>query len=178
MSSELLSSSEIEERLASRPLWKLRSGKLYRHFQAKNFHEAMNYLISVGKISDEFHHHPDIHLTEYKTIEVPSFFPSFFHTFTFLLFLSVLLIGFTTSLTTHFHSFFLPFPPSYSTLSSLPSFSHQLILFLSPHSHFTLSLLPSFFSSFFSDQPILILLIYFTQSLSLHTFILLNFYVL
>jgi 4a-hydroxytetrahydrobiopterin dehydratase len=67
---EVLSENEIEEKLAVRPLWKLRNGKLYRNFQAKNFHEAMNFLTTIGNISDTYHHHPDIHLTNYKYIEV------------------------------------------------------------------------------------------------------------
>jgi pterin-4a-carbinolamine dehydratase len=66
----ILSEKEIEDKLAFRPLWKLRNGKLYRNFQAKNFHEAMAFLTTIGNISDTHHHHPDIHLTNYKYIEV------------------------------------------------------------------------------------------------------------
>lgn len=65
-----LSPEEIEEKLSTRPLWKLRNGKLCRYFQAKNFQEAMTFLTTIGHIADTHHHHPDIHLTNYKYIEV------------------------------------------------------------------------------------------------------------
>lgn len=67
---KLLSLEEIERCLVSRPLWKLHNTKLYRKFQAKSFHEAMEFMKRVGEISDEYHHHPNLHLTDYKTVEI------------------------------------------------------------------------------------------------------------
>jgi 4a-hydroxytetrahydrobiopterin dehydratase len=67
---EPLSETTITEMLNQRPFWKLKNGKLYRHFQTKNFHQGMMFLTRVGEFADEHHHHPDIHLTNYKYIEI------------------------------------------------------------------------------------------------------------
>jgi 4a-hydroxytetrahydrobiopterin dehydratase len=67
---EILNETTIAEMLSQRPLWKLRNGKLYRHFETKNFHQGMLFLAKVGEFADQNHHHPDIHLTNYKYIEI------------------------------------------------------------------------------------------------------------
>lgn len=45
-------------------------GNYIVNFKQKNFHEAMRFLTIIGQLSDDFHHHPDVHLTEYKTVEI------------------------------------------------------------------------------------------------------------
>mmetsp|Transcript_24956 Transcript_24956/g.36809 ORF Transcript_24956/g.36809 Transcript_24956/m.36809 type:complete len:316 (-) Transcript_24956:231-1178(-) len=67
----VLSREEIVSRLSTRPLWKLTpDGKLRRTFEAKNFHAALNFIVTIGNIADHHHHHPDLHLTGYKNVEV------------------------------------------------------------------------------------------------------------
>jgi pterin-4a-carbinolamine dehydratase len=66
----VLSSAEVERRLRTLPLWKLVDGKLVRSFEAKSFSAAMGFLVAVGTVADHSNHHPDIHLTEYRRVEV------------------------------------------------------------------------------------------------------------
>ena len=66
----VLSEREVFERLRDRPLWRLIEGRLHRSFQAKNFSAAMSFIVAVGTISDHSHHHPDIHLTNYRNVDI------------------------------------------------------------------------------------------------------------
>jgi 4a-hydroxytetrahydrobiopterin dehydratase len=53
------------------PLWVINtSGQLSRKFIAKNFSAAMDFLNSVAGLAERIGHHPDLHLTSYRTIEV------------------------------------------------------------------------------------------------------------
>ena len=44
--------------------------KLKRKFTAKNFIESMNFLNKVAAISEHEGHHPDLHLTSYRDVEI------------------------------------------------------------------------------------------------------------
>ena len=50
------------------PLWLLKNGRLYRSFKFKNFIESLNFVNSVGKLSEEEGHHPDIAI-HYNKVE-------------------------------------------------------------------------------------------------------------
>ena len=67
----ILSINEINDRLLSLNYWKLKENKyLSRFFIAKNFQEGLNFLNKVGEIAEREGHHPDLHLTSYRQIEV------------------------------------------------------------------------------------------------------------
>ena len=53
------------------PLWSLNEdGKLTRKYTAKNFQCAMDSLNEIGKIAERENHHPDLHLTSYRDVEI------------------------------------------------------------------------------------------------------------
>lgn len=41
-----------------------------RSFTAKNFQCAMNFLNLVGQVAETAGHHPDLHLTAYRNVEI------------------------------------------------------------------------------------------------------------
>ncbi|CAM9840733.1 unnamed protein product [Discosporangium mesarthrocarpum] len=63
------------QELDSLPLWSLAesSDKITRSFVAKNFIAAMAFLNGVAKVAEEQGHHPDMHLTQYRNVEVQLF---------------------------------------------------------------------------------------------------------
>ena len=54
------------------PTWSLDTeGKqISRSFVAKNFLAALAFFKEVGVIAEEANHHPDLHLTSYRNVEV------------------------------------------------------------------------------------------------------------
>ena len=69
--SHLLSADQIEQDLSTMPLWsKNENGKLIRKYTAKNFQCAMDSLNEIGKIAERENHHPDLHLTSYRDVEI------------------------------------------------------------------------------------------------------------
>jgi 4a-hydroxytetrahydrobiopterin dehydratase len=53
------------------PLWKLKeSGQISRQFVSMSFSIAMEFLNSVANLAEEKRHHPDLHLTSYRNVEV------------------------------------------------------------------------------------------------------------
>lgn len=40
---------------------------------AKNFQSSMDYLAAVGAVAEKAGHHPDLHLTDYRSVEVRLF---------------------------------------------------------------------------------------------------------
>lgn len=59
------------QRLASHPLWTLdESGKLSRSFVAFNFVSAMDFFRALSDLAEQLGHHPDIHLTSYRNVQV------------------------------------------------------------------------------------------------------------
>lgn len=45
-------------------------GRICRSFVAKNFLAAMEFLNRVATVAEEQGHHPDIHLTKYRNVEI------------------------------------------------------------------------------------------------------------
>jgi len=69
--SHLLSADQIEKDISTMPLWSLNNnGKLTRKYTAKNFQCAMDSLNEIGKIAERENHHPDLHLTSYRDVEI------------------------------------------------------------------------------------------------------------
>lgn len=60
------------QELASLPLWmsSAEGDFIIRSFVAKNFASAMAFLNGVAKIAEEQGHHPDLHLTQYRNVEI------------------------------------------------------------------------------------------------------------
>jgi len=61
--------------LSSLKLWEATIGedrieKISRKFQAKNFQFAMDALNDIGKLAERENHHPDLHLTSYREVEI------------------------------------------------------------------------------------------------------------
>lgn len=54
------------------PLWKpsAEGDFIVRSFVAKNFLAAMAFLNGVGEVAEEQGHHPDMHLTQYRNVEI------------------------------------------------------------------------------------------------------------
>lgn len=44
--------------------------KLSRSYTARNFQCALNDLVAIGKIAEREGHHPDLHLTNYRDVEI------------------------------------------------------------------------------------------------------------
>ncbi len=67
--------AEVEAALPTLPLWTLqeqadKSSRLSRSFVAKNFAAAMAFLNEVGAVAEAEGHHPDLHLTGYRNVEI------------------------------------------------------------------------------------------------------------
>jgi 4a-hydroxytetrahydrobiopterin dehydratase len=51
-------------------MWKIRDGKLEKSFQFENYAEAVGFINQIADIADEYNHHPDIFLYDYKKVKV------------------------------------------------------------------------------------------------------------
>ena len=73
--SHLLSPQQVESELANMKLWKLSDDntKISRTYTARNFQAAMDSLNDIGKIAERENHHPDMHLTGYRNVEIVLF---------------------------------------------------------------------------------------------------------
>mmetsp|Transcript_72514 Transcript_72514/g.114483 ORF Transcript_72514/g.114483 Transcript_72514/m.114483 type:complete len:137 (+) Transcript_72514:19-429(+) len=64
-----LSSEMVLARKSKLPLWELTDqGWLRRCFVAKNFAAAMTFVNAVGEIAERESHHPNFHITDYRTV--------------------------------------------------------------------------------------------------------------
>lgn len=63
---------ELPRLLAALPAWRLSSdgATLSRAFVARNFLAALAFLQRVGEVAEHEGHHPDLHLTNYRDVEV------------------------------------------------------------------------------------------------------------
>ena len=54
------------------PSWRVTSdGKaIERSFVAKNFKEALNAINGYGEAAERLGHHPDLHITSYRTVTI------------------------------------------------------------------------------------------------------------
>eukprot|EP00571_Detonula_confervacea_P004445 CAMPEP_0172323976 /NCGR_PEP_ID=MMETSP1058-20130122/50070_1 /TAXON_ID=83371 /ORGANISM="Detonula confervacea, Strain CCMP 353" /LENGTH=134 /DNA_ID=CAMNT_0013040121 /DNA_START=120 /DNA_END=524 /DNA_ORIENTATION=- len=72
--SHILSTEQIEAELTSMKMWSMKdSNKISRSYTARNFQCAMDSLCAIGKIAERENHHPDMHLTGYRNVEVVLF---------------------------------------------------------------------------------------------------------
>ncbi|CAL8472170.1 g11712 [Coccomyxa elongata] len=67
-----LTREEVSKHLASVPQWKVDAEftKLSRRLVAKNFKEAISFFNHVMEIAEAEGHHPDLHLANYRDIQV------------------------------------------------------------------------------------------------------------
>lgn len=67
-----LSAEEIARALAERPLWRLTSdgGAISRAFTSKNWASAMEFVNAVSVVAEREGHHPDVHLRNYRDVEI------------------------------------------------------------------------------------------------------------
>jgi 4a-hydroxytetrahydrobiopterin dehydratase len=71
--SSLLKPEKAEEEVSKLPLWEpdgIPITKICRKFTAKNFQSALDAMNDVGKIAEREGHHPDLHLTSYREVEI------------------------------------------------------------------------------------------------------------
>ena len=66
-----LAPSEAKSRLSKLKGWKLVSGKtLRRELEMKDFMAAVKFIGAVARPAEAAQHHPDLHLTGYRTLTV------------------------------------------------------------------------------------------------------------
>mmetsp|Transcript_20673 Transcript_20673/g.31606 ORF Transcript_20673/g.31606 Transcript_20673/m.31606 type:complete len:110 (+) Transcript_20673:57-386(+) len=66
----------MAEELKNLPLWTQQQHgifKISRKFTAKNFQAALDCISQVGVIAEREGHHPDLHLTSYRDVEIVLF---------------------------------------------------------------------------------------------------------
>lgn len=63
---------ESETLLKQIPGWELSDDEksIFRKYTFKNFKEALAFVNKIGEIAESEGHHPDIHLTDYKHVEI------------------------------------------------------------------------------------------------------------
>ncbi|KAL3781792.1 hypothetical protein ACHAW5_007110 [Stephanodiscus triporus] len=72
--SHLLSAEQIQAELTSMKLWCRKDGnKISRSFTSRNFQCALDSLVAIGRIAERENHHPDMHLTGYRDVEIVLF---------------------------------------------------------------------------------------------------------
>lgn len=67
-----LTAAELEEHLPAIPAWTLSadSKQLQREFVAKNFVAAIDFFGKVKDVAEAEGHHPDLHLTDYRSVRI------------------------------------------------------------------------------------------------------------
>lgn len=62
----------VSQELATMPLWTAseKSDFIVRSFVAKNFTSAMSFINAVADVAEEQGHHPDLHVTQYRNVEI------------------------------------------------------------------------------------------------------------
>ncbi len=72
--SALLSQDQVDDALKSMPLWKLQEDdgvhRIARQFVTKNFQTALDAMNAFGAIAERNGHHPDLHLVNYREVEI------------------------------------------------------------------------------------------------------------
>ncbi|CAM9404175.1 unnamed protein product, partial [Pylaiella littoralis] len=69
---KVYTAEELQKEMSSLPLWtsSAEGDFIVRSFVAKNFVSAMAFLNGVATIAEEQGHHPDLHLTQYRKVEI------------------------------------------------------------------------------------------------------------
>lgn len=66
-----LSDDEIKNNLSELPEWQIKDGKLFRHWDFKNFKESKVFVDKVSELAEQVNHHPDIKFSfKYAEIEI------------------------------------------------------------------------------------------------------------
>eukprot|EP00545_Synedropsis_sp_CCMP1620_P014706 CAMPEP_0119010106 /NCGR_PEP_ID=MMETSP1176-20130426/4791_1 /TAXON_ID=265551 /ORGANISM="Synedropsis recta cf, Strain CCMP1620" /LENGTH=131 /DNA_ID=CAMNT_0006962717 /DNA_START=172 /DNA_END=567 /DNA_ORIENTATION=- len=73
--SALLSIDQVKDELKGMPFWTLQEKKdsvpcITRHYVAKNFQAALDSINAIGKIAEREGHHPDLHISKYREVDV------------------------------------------------------------------------------------------------------------
>jgi 4a-hydroxytetrahydrobiopterin dehydratase len=68
----LLTDAQIETNARAVPLWRVSEDKkrVSKKFTAKNWRCAFDFLNSLSRIAEAEGHHPDVHLTNYRDVEI------------------------------------------------------------------------------------------------------------
>lgn len=64
-----LSDDEIKQYLLELPLWQIKDGKLFHHFDFKNFKESKFFVDKVSDLAEQVGHHPDIQFS-FKHVDI------------------------------------------------------------------------------------------------------------
>ena len=67
-----LSPEAIQDHLAAVPQWQLTADgkRLRREWRVKDFATALDFFNRIGRIAEAEGHHPDLHLTGYRNVDV------------------------------------------------------------------------------------------------------------
>lgn len=65
-----LAPEEAEQRRVHVPDWDLEGARLRRRFELPDFRAALAWVNRVGMLAEEEQHHPDIHITGWKHVEL------------------------------------------------------------------------------------------------------------
>jgi 4a-hydroxytetrahydrobiopterin dehydratase len=67
-----LSSERLHENMPALPAWDLNDSEtmISRRFVAKNFSAAIDFFSKVKDVAEAEGHHPDLHLTDYRTVQI------------------------------------------------------------------------------------------------------------
>jgi 4a-hydroxytetrahydrobiopterin dehydratase len=67
-----LTAAELQEYLRAIPAWTVNAdqSELHREFIAKNFVAAIDFFTKVKDIAEAEGHHPDLHLTNYRSVRI------------------------------------------------------------------------------------------------------------
>lgn len=71
-----LSRSQVRARLRELPRWTIQRDSftpvpsLHRELRFRNFAQALRFIDKVGKLAENYGHHPDIHLIGYSTVVI------------------------------------------------------------------------------------------------------------
>lgn len=69
--SQILSPDQISSELQNLNQWRCKQdGRLSFSYVARNFQAALNSINLIGVIAEREGHHPDIHLTSYRNVEI------------------------------------------------------------------------------------------------------------
>jgi 4a-hydroxytetrahydrobiopterin dehydratase len=70
----LLSNEELSQKMINLPAWTLLNDdnvpKLERKFVTKDFQAGLEFIAGAGSIAERLNHHPDLHLTGYRNIQI------------------------------------------------------------------------------------------------------------
>ncbi|KAL9178706.1 hypothetical protein ACHAXT_003837 [Thalassiosira profunda] len=72
--SHLLTHEQLDAELATMPLWEAKDDdgtkKITRSYTARSFQKAVDSVVAIGHIAERENHHPDLHITSYRNVEI------------------------------------------------------------------------------------------------------------